>query len=289
MSTPNDAGPVSSYSDPIYDRLEALSRWVRRMWLAVVLAIAAIIALFVILAFRARHTPESIGAVALAETQRIGDLKEREAKFQELGAQLEAPHFRVQALIEAGQLALLERDDATAARARFAEAATIADGLENADRLQLQVRLSQGAAEQQAKQFAKALEFYQRVERTGQLVRHPDLRILSALRSAECLAAQEPTDLKAAIDKLEPFLNSTELYADFLLNQVRALHARLLAQLNAVPTVPLKDKDKPEPAAMPAAPAPATPDASTPAAPAPAVPVMGPIPTPPAAAEPAAK
>jgi hypothetical protein len=240
MATPNDIGPTSSYSDPIYDRLEALSQWVRRMWFAVILVLAIVIALAVYLSLRARHTPDSLGAQQFALAHDERDDNKREARLRELGTTLESAQFRTQALIEAGQLAL-QRKDPAAARADLVAAAAIAANLSDEDRLAAQILISQGSIEHQAQAYDQALGFYTKAEPLVR-TRFPDLRVQLALQQALALEAKQ--DLDGAIAKLEPLLGTTDVYAEGLLDQARAYHARLSAIKAGEPLVSRADVEK---------------------------------------------
>lgn len=293
---PDLPGPSTSYSDPIYDRLEVVAqRIVKRLWLIVV-ALVAVIVIAVVTHASLRHTPIAASASQFLDAATIrmeadrGDPAARATKLTEAAKAFAAvaadekvtPYYRARAYIELTQLDL-DRSQLTEAKAAVEKAREFAAKAEDPD-LELTVGLSEAAVLLQTNEHQTAETRYLSIERAaGQT--YPDRQIAATLGAAQAMIAQKKTD--EAIAKLETLINRTDTNASMLLalakNQYWALKRAKAAP--AAPVAPAAAGDKPavpsaeQPAATPVAPtaapapsavAPTTPAAAAPVAPTPA-------------------
>ncbi len=245
----DDDAPLSSYSDPIYDRLDAISRQIRRLWWLFALVIL-IIALGAI-AFRLwlQREPTALGGALAVQAMQEQDATKREAAWTELadGASHDAA-FRAAACIELSQL-LLNRGDVIKGRERAKQAQELA-GKAKDDDLVLAAGLSQAAAALDSGDAAAALELYEKASR-GAGAKHPARKIAAELGAA--LSLEKLGKPAESIVRLEPLTTRTERGAEQLVQVATAMYWRLKRA-----------------AETPAAATPAVPAAAAPAVPAPA-------------------
>jgi len=261
----DDDAPLSSYSDPLYDRLDAISRQIRRLWWLFALVILIIAMSAIALRMYLQREPTALGgALAVRAMQEPDDVK-REAAWTELadGAKQDLA-FRAAACIELSQLHL-GRGDAIKARERAQQAENLAREAKDDD-LVLAAGLSRAAATLDAGDAGAALELYEKAVR-GAGAKHPARKIAAEIGAAVCLDKQGKS--AEAITRLEPLTSRTDRGAEQLVQVATAMYWRL--------------KRAAESAAAPAAPAAPV----APVAPAAATPVVAPAP--PAAAQPTTK
>lgn len=293
---PDLPGPTTSYSDPFYDRLEAVAqRIAKRLWL-VVLALVVVVVVAVVTHAAMRDTPIAASAgqfldaaTKRMEAERAREPGERAAKLAEAEKAFVAvaadeavtPYYRARASIEITQLEL-DRGAISEAKASIAKARGWAAKALDPD-LDLAIGLSEAAVSFQAGEFAAAETGYLNVERSASGLTYPDRQIAATIGAAQSMVALNRID--DAIAKLEGLANRNDNNATMLLsvakNEYWALKRRQAAP-----------QAKPASPEAPVAPVPAAPvDAAPAAAPVPTAPVPTPIapaPTAPAAAAPAA-
>jgi tetratricopeptide (TPR) repeat protein len=287
---PDLPGPTTSYSDPFYDRLEALAqRIAKRLWL-VVLALVVVVVVAVITHAAMRDTPIAASAgqfidaaTKRMEADRARDPGERTTKLAEAEKAFAAvsadeavtPYYRARACIEAAQLEL-DRGAIDEAKASIAKAKTFATKALDPD-LDLTIGLSEAAVLFQAGDYAAAETSYLNVERATGLT-HPDRQIAATIGAAQAMVALNRID--DAITKLEVLANRNDNNAIMLLSVAKKEYWALKRRQSA----PAANPTAPETPALPAptAPAPAEPTAAAPAEATPSAPVV-PAPVVPAA------
>jgi predicted negative regulator of RcsB-dependent stress response len=258
MSDPNDLAPSSSYSDPFYDRLDAVSRFLRRYWLFAALAvILTVVIAIVVNKVLARH-PEAAGAAAFLHAQDLAQEAQQDrakavAAYEAvLGDPGATPYFKARAALEQTHLHLAG-GDAGAARASVTKASDQIAAANDTE-LSATVRLSVAAVALQANELDAALTAFAEAERLAG-PRLPAVQIEAILGQARVLERQAKTS--EAIAQLEPLIARSDVGAEGILTVAKARYWRL--------------KRVAAEAALPAAAAPAAPAAPEPAAVAPAV------------------
>jgi hypothetical protein len=244
----DDDAPLTSYSDPFYDRLDALSRQVRRLWWLFALAVIAIALAAIALRLWLHREPTALGgAMALRAIQ------ERDPAAQErLWADLadgaaNDPAFRAAAAIELAQLQLAKGNPISAReRAELAEAQAKAAG--DTD-LILAAGLSKAAALTDLGDREAALALYDRIAGSAG-AKHPARRIAAELGAAVCLDKLGRRD--EAIARLEPLSQRTDRGADQVVLVATSMYWRLKRE--AVPAPVAAPAPAPAPAAQPEAP-----------------------------------
>lgn len=214
-----DPGPSSSYSDPLYDRLDLLVRALRQRWVIYLVGVLIVVALAVAARswLSARTDQASVAAFELAE--QAHDPSERISQLQALAQDPHAdPYYRARAWIELTQHRL-DTDNATtaedAARNAVAEAKNAHD-----PELRATAQLSLAGAEYQAQDDTAALADYQAVE--GATARYPVLQLEAIL--GEARAEQHLHQIPQAIQTLEPLLSRTDEAAKTLLDMARVMY-----------------------------------------------------------------
>lgn len=287
---PDLPGATTSYSDPFYDRLEAVAqRIAKRLWL-VILALVVVVVVAVVTHTAMRDTPiaASAGHFLDAATkhmeakqarepgQRATKLAEAEKAFVAVAAdESVTPYYRARACIELTQLEL-DRSAITEAKAAIEKARTWAAKALDPD-LDLAIGLSEAAVLFQAGDHAAAEAAYLKVERSAGLA-FPDRQIAATIGAAQALVAQNRID--DAIAKLEVLANRTDSNATMLLsvakNEYWALKRRQAAPQPKpaadAPVAPAPAPAAPVEAAPAAVPTPAVAPAAAPVAPAPVAP-----------------
>lgn len=256
MANPADPLPVTSYSDPVYDRLEGLSQKIRQRMALFIAALVAAVVIAVVMHQWLQNTPMAASAAAFI---RAGEHRQDPAKAATVAEEYRKlvedpailPLFRTRACIELTQMAL-SAGKLDEARTHIAKAAEQAAGQENLD-LSLAVQLSRAAVELQAGELAKAEETYAKVERSAG-AKFPDRQLAAVLGVALALEKQGKLDDAAA--KLETVINRADTMARNLLDLGRAQYWRIKrAQADKAAT----------PAVVPAPTAPVAPAVSAPA------------------------
>jgi len=173
----------TSYSDPIYDRLETVVREFGRRWLLIVIIAALTVALVITLQQMEQQTPQAASAHAFSEAQEEG-VEALSALVDNAGATAE---FRGRAAIEAAALRLQD-GNVEAARAVLERARPL---VEEADRrgLELDLLLSEAAVHEAADELDEAIAAYRRADqRAGQ--QRPVHSVSATLGVARCQIAQ---------------------------------------------------------------------------------------------------
>jgi hypothetical protein len=222
-----DVGPSTSYSDPIYDRLESLSqRIVRRLWLIIGALLVTVVLAVVIHAYL-NESPGAASAARFLKALEGNDEVKQATALQALTTDQQiSADIRARASIELAQRAL-EKDDAKAAKTHADQAVEVARQSENAE-VQLSAGLSQAAAVFQAGDHAAAEKLYAGVERAAG-AKHPDSQIAAVLGAVKAMEAQGR--LEDAIGKLEGVIGRTDTGARPLIASARLHYWRLKRKL----------------------------------------------------------
>jgi len=234
----DDDAPLSSYSDPLYDRLDAISRQVKRLWWMFALIIIIIALAAVAVRLWMQREPIAVGSAVAVRAMQEQDAAKREASWTELadGTEHDAA-FRAAANIELVQIKLAA-GDAIKARERAEQAIKLAQQAKDED-LILAAGLSKAAALLDGGDAAAALELYETAGRNSG-AKYPARKLAAELGAATCLEKQGKPD--EALARLEPITTRTERGADQLVQIATAMYWRL--------------KRAQAPAPAPAAPAP---------------------------------
>jgi hypothetical protein len=249
----DDDAPLSSYSDPLYDRLDAVARHVRRLWWVLVLAVLLIAATAVAVRLWMHREPTAIGAALAVEARNERDPAKREAAWTVLadGAEHD-PGFRAAADIELVQIAL-GKGDAITARDRAQKAEEQARLSENDD-LKLAAALSRAAAVLDGGDAAAALALYEKAS-SGAGARHPARKLAAEFGAAHCL--EKTGKIDEAIARLEPLTTRSDRGAEDLIKVATATYWRLKRQQAGGAARPAEQPPVAKPAEVPvAAPAP---------------------------------
>lgn len=274
---PDLPGATTSYSDPFYDRLEALAqRITKRLWL-VVIALVVVVVVAVVTHAAMRDTPiaASAGQFLDAATKRMEAERAREpgekaAKLAEaekafvavVGNETVTPYYRARAGIEITQLEL-DRGAINEAKASIAKARLLATTAKDPD-LDLAIGLSEAAVLFQAGEFAAAETRYLNVESGASGLTHPDRQIAATIGAAQAMVALGRID--DAIAKLEGLANRTDNNATMLLSVAKNEYWALKRRKATPPAALIAPE-------APATPAPAAPVAAPAVIPAPIAPV----------------
>jgi hypothetical protein len=224
---PDLPGPTTSYSDPFYDRLEALAqRITKRLWLVLLALVVVVIAAVVTHAIM-RDTPVAASAgrfldaaTLRMEADQARDPAERTTKLAEAAKAFTAvaadetntPYYRARAGIELAQLDL-DRSALSDAKADIEKARAQAAKALDPD-LDLAVGLSEAAVLFQSGDAAAAESRYLAIERAAGLT-HPDRQVAAIIGAAQTMRAQNRID--DAVAKLEPLITRNDQQAQILL------------------------------------------------------------------------
>jgi tetratricopeptide (TPR) repeat protein len=251
-----DLGPTTSYSDPFYDRLDAIANWIKKSWLLVtIVLIFAVVAVLVLTWLLQRH-PEAGSAARFVAARNVETDEAREKAFAALAADAAiTPAFRARSEIEVVQLLLARKDTATAATAATKAVEFATQG--NDPEVQLVAKLSRAAVHFQAGELEPALTAYGEAKKASG-AKYPVASLEASMGLARVYERQGKLD--DAIGELEPLIARTDAGANQLLGLARASYWDLKRRVAEAKTV----------AAAPPAPAtPTTPSApTTPPAPA---------------------
>jgi tetratricopeptide (TPR) repeat protein len=248
----DDDAPLSSYSDPFYDRLDALSRQIKRQWWLILLVIIILALGAIALRLWLHREPVALGGAIAARAIDERDEAKREALWSELadGPSQDAG-FRAAACIELSQI-LLNRGDAIKARERAQQAENLARDAKDDD-LVLAAGLSRAAANLDAGDAKTALELYEKATRNAG-AKHPMRKLAAELGAAVCM--EKLGQSADAMARLEPLTTRSDRGSEQLVQLATAMHWRLkrASEKTALPaTAP---SPEPLPAATPATPAP---------------------------------
>ncbi|MCS6970241.1 MAG: hypothetical protein NZ552_04425 [Planctomycetes bacterium] len=264
-----DDGPLTSYSDPFYDRLDAMAQAVRRQWWLFALVIVCIVLAAIALRLWWHREPTALGGVVAARAAEEQDEAKSEALWTELAdGERYDPGFRAAAAIELCQRHLL-RGETTAARRRAEDAERWARAAEDDD-LILAAGLSRAAALLDGGDATAAFDLYDAAAR-GAGARFPARRLVADIGAA--LALDRLGRREEALARLEPLTGRSERGAENLLQLAASMYWHYkrgdaplkpsgLIEATAV-TVPA-DAVKPKAPAAPAEGAPAPPAAPAP-------------------------
>jgi hypothetical protein len=218
-----DQGPASSYSDPIYDRLEPVYEFMRKRVGMFLLAILFVIVLAVIVHLWVSNRPDAASAAAYAAADRERDKDARTNAFKALAADGTATdYYRARAGIELTQIALEANDpnNPTAAMSAAKEALARAGHVTDPDLLSA-ARMSVAACEDAGGDFEGALKDYDAAATTaGAKLRANHLQAVVGAANA-LIALKRPDE---AISRLEPLLANTDKGAEQLMDAVRTLY-----------------------------------------------------------------
>lgn len=270
----DDDAPLSSYSDPLYDRLDAISRQIRRLWWLFVLAILIVAAAAIALRLWLRTEPVALSAALAVEAMSQPAAAQEAAWVALADGTKHDSAFRAAACVELSHL-LLARGDAAAARSRAEQGRDLARTAQDDDLL-LAAGISLAAALLDAGDAAGAFAQYDSAAK-GAGARYPARKLAADLGAAIALERQGRID--DAILRLEPLTARTDDGAEGVVRMAVSMYWRLkrtqeaAAAAPAAAATPAPAASAPAPATAPPAvdgAAPPTP-AEAPAAPAPAV------------------
>jgi len=220
MADPVDTAPTTSYSDPIYDRLEAIGGRVRRARWVIIAAIVIAVIGGLFLRAQLQHRPDAISAVAFVTAQNEADETAQRKAYSDLAADDKATaFFRARAALELVELDLAA-GNADSAAIWLAQAVTQAKGVDDTQ-LALAVRLGQASVAEDAGKLEEALADYDAVERNG-MVASPTHGLVGALGAARIEMAQNKPE--AAVARLEPHIERTEAELDQVVSIIRLLY-----------------------------------------------------------------
>ncbi|MDA3961589.1 MAG: hypothetical protein PF961_12420, partial [Planctomycetota bacterium] len=182
---------VTSYSDPLYDRMEVIARGIGKRWyLIVIIAILCSVAVLQLKA-RSENTPIAAGAHALRQARSEGI----EALTALAGNEAVLSEWRARAALEAANLALGTGDlDSARSQLSVAKAQAEASALRE---VELTVLASQAAVAEQAEEFDVASSLYLEVAdktATGML----GLNLAATLGAGRCDLALAAASADAA-------------------------------------------------------------------------------------------
>ncbi len=226
--SPEIPSPTTSYSDPIYDRLEIVAqRILRRIGLIIAaLVVIVIVAVFSHQAMKNNPTAASANQFLTALSSKQDAEQNRnpaertglidtaqKALIAVANDETVTPYYRARAQLEIVQIAL-DRSQLSDASAAVAKAKEWSGKSDNAD-LDLAVGLSEAAVALQKGDFAPAEQLYASVERAAG-ANFPDRQMAGVLGVAKAMELQGRID--DAIAKLETLINRSDSNATMLVN-----------------------------------------------------------------------
>lgn len=227
MANPEDLEPVSSYSDPFYDRLDRAYRYLRRRVVLVVIVVVATVTAVLAVNWWLQRNLEAAGLVALrmAELPKPGDAG-TDRRLEALADDAEQlPLIRARAAIEVVQKRL---DAGEIDQARKAAQLALRLGIESGDtETALVARLSQAAVLFQAGDLEAARSEYETAKRSAAgLYSHQIEAILGLARVHE-----RQGRLEDALTILEPLLSRTDQGSQQLVGLARSRYWLLKARM----------------------------------------------------------
>lgn len=254
----DELGTTTSYSDPFYDRLEALANVLKRSWplvlLVVILAVAGVFAL----TWALQRHPQAGSAARFINARDEPDAVKRVAAYQALiGDAGVTEAFRARAGIEVVNDLLTKGD--TASAAPVAAKASVDAAASGDVEIQLAAKLTVAAVHQQANELDQAATAYVDAKRVAG-VKYPASRFTAELGLAQVLIAQGKREEALAV--LDPVIVRNDSGAETLQYIAKALYwdlKRTLAEAAAAPAAvaPAVPAAAPEVPAAPVVPAPA--------------------------------
>lgn len=240
-----DTAPTTSYSDPIYDRLEQVAQRIRRLKWLILGVILASIAIGVWVRANLKHNPGSASAVAYAEARELGDETQRKARLESLlGQEKTTPFFRARAALDLAQMALFAAN-VDEARRLVEQAKGHAAGAESPE-LELIVGLGEAAVAEDAKELDAALAAYEKVAAAAG-ARFPVHALTAAIGAAR--VEQQQGKHTAVLERLGAVLERTDEVSQQLMPLAKAIHWESQRASQGGP------KEAPKPAADATAPA----------------------------------
>ena len=229
----SDSTTSSSYSDPIYDRLDILAQAVRHRWYIYVTALLLIIFVALLIRREINNRPDQVSAAAFSRAFDGKDEPESLGRFKALAEDAKAdPYSRAPAWIEVTQYRL-NADDANAAKIAAQNAVTQASATHDTE-IKALSRLSLAAAEYQLGDFADALNDYSSL--AGSLgAREAALDLEANLGKARTLQSQGK--LSDAAATLEPLLTRQDAGAEKQLDVARVLYWSIKRAMQPLPAI----------------------------------------------------
>lgn len=219
----DDDAPLSSYSDPFYDRLDAMVRQVKRMWWMFALIIIVIALAAVALRLWLHREPVAMGGAVAIRAMQEQDPAKKEAAWTALadGADHDLA-FRAAANIELAQVKL-SAGDAIKARERADLAEKLAREAKDED-LVLAAGLTKAAAQLDGGDANAALALYEKIS-TNSGAKYSARKLAAELGAANCLEKLGKND--EALARLEPITARTDKGAEQLVQLATAMYWRL--------------------------------------------------------------
>jgi hypothetical protein len=221
-------GPTSSYSDPFYDRLEALSNTLKaHRWLVLGVVVAAVVLALGVRSWLTAHPEAGSAATFLKAQERSQEARDDRSKAAAawqtaLDDATTTPYFKARAAIELAQVHLAG-GEAAAAREALTKAAGFAKQV-NDQELTATIALSRAAAEFQGGDLDAALAAYAEGERAAG-ARLPAQQIEAVMGQARTLERQGKAD--EALARLEPLTTRSDAGAEPLLALAKARYWRI--------------------------------------------------------------
>ncbi len=224
MADPVNDAPMTSYSDPFYDRIDAIYQSVKARWPIFLFVLILVVVITVIVGARLAHRPDAAGAHDYHSARQEPDKDKRRAALEKIATTSESQAFRVIALNDLVQEDL-QRDDLAAARKHADQAVELAKQGEDLN-LKLTTLNSLGAVQFQAGEFDQsAATFKGVVTRAGSQPKFAAEKLHAQLGQAQALVRAGKVEDALAV--LDPLLNKSSAGAEELLNQARAYYWRL--------------------------------------------------------------
>ncbi len=206
---------VSSYSDPIYDRLEGINKFLAKNWL-----LLSIVILGVVITLTAINTMDGSSEAArgaIAYTDAGGDTDKLIALCQDESI---VPEFRFQAANDLVQIYLdknTEDGSLDKANEYLSLAASQAKLTENSEKLSMYALISKAALQDQAGEIEAALQTYQEALRKGSSGDYKAARYIAKFNRAQLLvlhAASIEDKEEASTLRQDALLTYEELRSD---------------------------------------------------------------------------
>ncbi len=221
MADPVNDAPMTSYSDPFYDRIDAIYQSVKARWPIFLFVLILVVVITVIVGARMAHRPDAAGAHDYHTARQEPDKDKRRAALEKIATTSESQAFRVIALNDLVQEDL-QRDDLAAARKHAEQAVELAKQGEDAN-LKLTTLNSLAVVQFQAGEYDKSAATYKSVIRPQPKFAAESLT--AQLGQAQALVRAGKVDDALAV--LDPLLSKSSAGAEELLNQARAYYWRL--------------------------------------------------------------
>ncbi len=201
-----DPGPTSSYSDPIYDRLDIMSKAMRRRWWIYVVAFLIVLVGSIVVRTSLANRSDQASATTFSQAFDARDPLANVEAFKDLAQNQKAdPYYRARAWIELVQSRINDNEADSAKTA--AEQAVVEAKRSGDSELVAYARLSLAAADFQRNDFDGALAEYQAVDQSS--ARYPVAQLEATL--GEARSHEQLHQLPDAISTLEPLLSRSDV------------------------------------------------------------------------------